>query len=275
MALRRPINTTPIGIRGGLLRGPTSKASIGGTGDAGLFGGSGGTAITTPTLSFGNGTLTRTGGFLDSSGRILGDLEADRDRFTGGFTDFRRARLQEVENARARTTGNLRSQLGRRGILGASFAQDAITRTELEFQQQADKVAAEIDVQEFGFNLENLKVQQATNQAAVASQLTELGLSLDFISGINQAIVQRDQIAASLEIARLNRRSGGGSISGGGGITSFGGGTANFPSGSGVPATFGSGNPSFTTQFDQNFNIASTINPGTPSQGSFSESFLT
>lgn len=105
------------------------KSTIGGD----LFGAVGGNTIATPSFTFDEGTLSRTdSGFLDASRQNLDDLRANRARFGEGFSEFRQARLQEVENARARTVGNLRSQLGRRGILGASFAGDAITRTELD-----------------------------------------------------------------------------------------------------------------------------------------------
>ncbi len=174
-----------------------------------FFGGLDGKVIATPSFTFGEGTLSRTSGeFLNEQRRSLADLRANRARFGEGFTESRRARLQEVENARARTVGNLRSQLGRRGILGASFAGDAITRTELDFQQQKDKVAAEIDVQEFAFNLQNLAQESQIAQANLARELKELELSLDFVSNINNAMVARDRIAAAIEIARFQRRRG-------------------------------------------------------------------
>ena len=239
----------------------TSKSSIGG---GSFFGNIGGPAVTTPGFSFGEGGLTRTDSeFLDESRRTLSDLRANRARFGEGFSEFRRARLQDVENARARTTGNLRSQLGRRGILGASFAQDAITRTELDFQNQADKVAAEIDVQEFEFNLQNLAQESQIAQANLTRELNELGLSLQFVSGINSAIIARDRIAADLQIAAFNRRRAsstrvttlGGRLSGPGGpLGSFQFGS---PTNLAGPATFGSTTPTPIPGFDSNFDISS------------------
>ncbi len=187
--------------------GSIGKSSI--TNAAPFFGGLDGKVIETPSLSFGEGVLSRTDSeFLDASRQNLTNLRANRARFGEGFSEFRQSRLQEVENARARTVGNLRSQLGRRGILGASFAGDAITRTELDFQQQADKVAAEIDVQEFEFNLQNIAQESQIAQANLSRELQELGLSLNFISSINSAMVARDDIAARIEIARFQRGSG-------------------------------------------------------------------
>ena len=189
---------------GGPLRGSLGTGTKASIESSPFFGGIGGKAITTPGFSFGEGGLSRTNTeFLDESRRTLSDLRAGRTGFGGGISEFRRARLQDVENARARTTGNLRSQLGRRGILGASFAQDAITRTELDFQQQADKVAAEIDVQEFEFNLASLAQESGIIQANLTRDLNELGHTLQFVSGINSAIVERDRIAASLTIAAM------------------------------------------------------------------------
>ncbi len=233
-----------------------------------LFGGEGGKALTTPTFSLGEGAFTRTDTeFLNESRRTLGDLRANRAGFGGGFSEFRRGRLQEVENARSRTVGNLRSQLGRRGILGASFAGDAITRTELDFQQQADKVAAEIDVQEFEFNLQSLEQESQIIQANLARELKEFGLAAEFITGINSAIVQRDQIAASITIAAMNRRlasRSGGGVSIGGTSSGPGGPLGSFQFGSpsggfrGSTGTTATSVP-FTTQFDPNFDIGSTF----------------
>ena len=172
-----------------------------------FLGGIGGKAFTTPTFRLGEGGLTRTNAeFLDESRRNLADLRANRARFGGGFTDFRRARLQEVENARARGVGNLRSELGRRGILGASFAQDAITRTELAFQQQADKVAAEIDVQEFEFNLKSLEQESQIAQANLSRELTEFNIAAQFISNLNLFETRRFEAQLELAEAAFNRR---------------------------------------------------------------------
>ncbi len=256
-------------------QGPTAsltgepKSTIGGDP---LFGGIGGKTISTPGFDFSEGVLSRTGGFQDTSKRILGDLETNRGRFSTGFTEFTASRLQDIENARARTVGNLRSQLGRRGILGASFAQDLITRTNIGFAQEADRVRAEAQVAEAQLDLQNLQTQQQANQATVANQLAELGFAGDFISNINQLLVQRDQIAAQLKIAELNRRSGGGSI----GSSSFS--IGNFGRGGSSSGGFqGSTGTTATSRpivgFDPSFNIASTINPNTPDAGGFTEAF--
>ena len=244
----RPLASRALGLV------PGSKSSIG---TSSLFGDTGGQAVTTPTFNLSEGGLTRTGSeFLNESRRNLADLRANRARFGEGFTAFRTARLQDVENARARTTGNLRSQLGRRGILGASFAQDAITRTELDFQNQADKVAAEIDVQEFEFNLQNLAQESQIAQANLTRELTELGLTTQFISGINSAVVAREQIRASIQIAQIQaaaqRRTGGGGVTFGSSFsrTGPGGPLGSFQFGSPTnlagPATFGGGTSPFT-----------------------------
>lgn len=229
-------------LRGAALGGPLTKASIG---DDTLFGDIGGKAFSTPTFNLSEGGLTRTDSeFLNETRRALADLRTNRTRFGGGFTDFRRARLQDVENTRARTVGNLRSQLGRRGILGASFAQDAITRTELEFQQQADKVAAEIDITEFEFNLKSLEQESQIAQTNLARELTEFGITAQFITNLNLFETRRLEAELDLEAAS---KSGGGVRFGssfsrfgpGGPLGSFGGSQTNFAG----PATFGATTP--------------------------------
>lgn len=233
-----------------------TKSSIG---TSSFFGGTDGKVLTTPTFKLGDGGLTRTNTeFLNESRRTLGDLRANRARFGGGFTDFRRARLQEVENARARTVGNLRSQLGRRGILGASFAQDALTRTELDFQQQADKVAAEIDVQEFEFNLKNLEQESQIVQANLSRELTEFNIAAQFISNLNSFETRRFEAELELAAARLRARSGG--ISFGRSFSRFGpggplGSFGSSQSGSGFTGTTATSGS--IVGFDSGFNIKS------------------
>ncbi len=210
---------------GGSLGGVSStKSSIG-------SGSIGGTSINTPSFSFSDNTLSRTDSeFLDITRRNLADLEAQRSRIGGAFSEFTTARLQDVENARARTVGNLRSQLGRRGILGASFAGDAITRTELDFQNQEDKVRAEAQVQEFGLELENLKTQQQASQAALTQELRLLDIGANISSNLLNASLQRQRIAADIAIATLGiaaaaagrRRQSSGGVRLGGTFSRFG-----------------------------------------------------
>ena len=223
------------------------KSSIGTSEFGPLFGGEGGIALTTPTFSFGEGGLTRTNTeFLDESRRTLSDLRANRAGFGGGFRDFRRARLQEVENARSRTVGNLRSQLGRRGILGASFAGDAITRTELDFQQQADKVSAEIDVQEFEFNLKNLEQESQIALANLSRELTEFGIAAQFITNLNSFETRRFEAQLELAAAAFRNRSGNSirnfsRFGPGGPLGSFG--RSGSSTNTAGPATFGATTP--------------------------------
>ncbi|KKK48514.1 hypothetical protein LCGC14_3144340, partial [marine sediment metagenome] len=198
--MARLVNTSAGFISSDLLPGLGGKSSIG----AGLFGDTGSQTIATPSLSFSDGTISRTNTeFLDVSRNVLSNLEAQRSRIGGAFSEFTTARLQDVENARARTTGNLRSQLGRRGILGASFAQDAITRTELDFQNQADKVRAEAQVQEFGLELENLKTQQSAAQSALQQDLQLFEIGAQISGNLLNASLQRQRIQADIMIAQL------------------------------------------------------------------------
>lgn len=221
---------------------PGSKSSIG---TSSLFGDTGGKALTTPTFSLGEGGLSRTNTeFLDASRQSLADLRANRARFGEGFTAFRTARLQAVENARARGVGNLRSQLGRRGILGASFAQDAITRKELDFVREADRVNAEVDVAEFEFNLKSLAQESQIAQANLSRELTEFGMVAQFVTNLNSFETRRLEAQLDLAAAAFRNRTGttsrtriGGSRFGPGGpLGSFGfGSPTNFAG----PATFG------------------------------------
>lgn len=77
--------------------------------------------------------------------KLLGDLRA---KVAPGFSDLRASRLTGLENARRRTIGNLRDNLSRRKIAGSSFANDAVTRANLEFSQEEDRIRAETFLEE-------------------------------------------------------------------------------------------------------------------------------
>ena len=121
--------------------------------------------------------------------RTFGDqanaIKGLRDRVTPGFSDLRKARLGEIENARGAAIGNLRENLSRRRVMGSSFAADALARAELEFAQERDRVQSETFLQELaateallqqefeaGRNEFSTKLGELNLQAELAAQLT-------------------------------------------------------------------------------------------------------
>ncbi len=168
------------------------------------------------------------------------------DRVDGGLDQLAAAHLPRCRPARG--VGNLRSQLGRRGILGASFAQDAITRTELDFVREADRVNAEVDVAEFEFNLKGLEQESQIALANLSRELTEFGIAAQFVTNLNSFEQRRFEAQLELAAAAFRNRTsntsrtriGGTRFGPGGPLGSFGfGSPTNFAG----PATFGATTP--------------------------------
>lgn len=174
---------------GGFLRGSlTGKSSIR---SSNFFGGIGGKAVTTPTFELGEGGLSRTDPTQSNIGRqIESGFTSNLGRIKPGFGQLSEAVKTAFARERGRVVGNLRSQLGRRGILGASFAQDAITRTELDISQREAEALAQVEAEELKLELENLRLQSAFNIENITAELRELALSFDFITNLN-SIEQR------------------------------------------------------------------------------------
>ncbi len=99
-------------------------------------------------------------------------LSALRASVAPGASALRAARLAELENARRQATGDLRDNLARRRVLGSSFAQDSLARTDLAFAQQRDAVVAESFLQE-------LQLTQQLTQAEFEARRGEFQTALD------------------------------------------------------------------------------------------------
>ena len=194
----------------------TSVAGIASAG-ASLFGGGGGITqgakakpfkglITTPGFRFGAGTLVRrpsTQNLIGQARRIGGLLETQREQIRPGFGRLTAAAVQTVRNRGSAAVGNLRESLSRRNILGASFAQDAITRTRLDFAQEEERVRAEAFVAEIGLELQNIQTQFNVNQAQLAEEFRELQLASQFLANVDQKKLKDLSKAASVEQSLL------------------------------------------------------------------------
>ena len=116
-------------------------------------------------------------GFDDLSGEIAG-LRPD---VRPGFGRLTRSRIEGVRNVASRTVGNLREELGRRRVLGSTFASREIASTEAEFGRQEDEIRAESFLQELQLTRELISDQfkaSISGAAAVLDQLNfETGLA--------------------------------------------------------------------------------------------------
>lgn len=119
------------------------------------------------------GTVSRTFGQQAEAIRGL------RERVAPGFSDLRRVRLAESDNAKSAAIGNLRENLARRRILGSSFAADALSRAEREFAQERDRITAETTLQEIAATEALLKQEFETGRQEFSTKLNELNLQAE------------------------------------------------------------------------------------------------
>lgn len=102
-----------------------------------------------------------------------------RDMVRPGMGALTEARLTAIDNSRSRAIGNLRENLARRRVLGSSFAQDALSRTEAEFGEQEAKARAQSFLEEL--EITNQLITQEFDQRRNEFQtfLDEMNLQAD------------------------------------------------------------------------------------------------
>ena len=101
------------------------------------------------------GLISRLSGLFGNQATQVADL---RPGLGAGFTQLRQAlspdalnlsltaRLKQIEDARTRSTGDLRENLSRRRVLGSSFGQDALSRADAEFGRLSEQAVAETEM---------------------------------------------------------------------------------------------------------------------------------
>src|SRR3990167_6624857 len=99
----------------------------------------------------------------------------------------RRQRLAGLEGSRSRAVGDLRENLSQRRVLGSSFAQDALTRANLEFQQEKDKVEAESFLQELELSHMIATEEFEARRGEFQTTIYELNLQADIATKLATA----------------------------------------------------------------------------------------
>lgn len=121
-----------------------------------------------------------------------------RDRVSPGFSALRSSQLNQVEDARNRAIGNLKENLGRRRVLGSSFGQDALSRTEAEFGRQKAAVEADVELQEIGLTDKFIKDEFDLRRGEFTTVLSELNLQGDLAADLAKGATA--QLAANARI---------------------------------------------------------------------------
>jgi len=141
------------------------------------------------------------GAFGDRFPRLLSDVDAIRGQVRPGFSSIRKARIDEVNTARDRAIGSLRSNAARRKILGSQFAVDAEARAELEGGKLRGEAEAQSFLEEVDTNLKLLDFEFGQINTALQRELQELQLSASFSTAVANLLNSNAQTAKSIQLA--------------------------------------------------------------------------
>lgn len=122
--------------------------------------------------------------------RLVGDVastfskQADiignqRDRARLGLSDLRASRLAGLENARQKSVGNLRDNIASRKVSGSSFGQNALTRANLAFQEEGDRIRSESFMQELDLTNKLIEQEFNTRRQGFQTVLDEMNLQAE------------------------------------------------------------------------------------------------
>lgn len=174
--------------------------------------------ITTPAFNFGGGVLTRRNqDFLQGQRNLRGRLQGLQGEVAGlrgqvapGFSKLTRTGVDAIRQRAAESAGNLRANLARRGLLGASFASDAQSRVDQEFMRLEDEFRAQAFRDELAatqqlFEQQASLIDQEQNSliAQAQQELAELGIATSFLQSVNQAAVTQADIAKQIAEEQL------------------------------------------------------------------------
>lgn len=134
--------------------------------------------------------------------RAAGELAGLRGEVRPGFGRLTDARVQAVDNARRRSIGDLREQFARRRLAGSSFAADAQTRADLEFQQAEDRVRAESFLQELDLSVQLIEAETTRRSAAVLKNLEQANFEARVAADLG-GVIQNAMTTAQTALSNL------------------------------------------------------------------------
>lgn len=185
-----------------------------GVGLSKLFGGSTSPGFTPPTMSAGG--LTGSGGGLTASPErqgLVGNIQStfgDQANYlknllpqvAPGVSGLRDAQLGQIENARQASLSNLKDNLARRRVLGSSFGQDAVSRTNAEFGQQKALTAGNSFLQELDLTnqltTQRFAALRSQSQTALDEMNLEAGISSKMASDTTAQLGANARLEATL-----------------------------------------------------------------------------
>lgn len=122
------------------------------------------------------------GGVASTFGQQAGAISDLRSTVTPGFSQARTTALADLDNQRTSALGNLRDNLAQRRILGSSFATDALSRADQDYQQQRQKTIADSFMSELQANQTLIQQQYTAARGQFQTGLDELNLEAGLAS---------------------------------------------------------------------------------------------
>ncbi len=199
-----------IGLAGVALQGASLFGSKGGGGGGGGFKPLN-TKFQTPKFSINVGqgvelvdkdpglTLAR----KQSFGRLIDEVSSARGDVRPGFGRLTEAVVQSIREAADKSRGDLRQQLAQRRVSGASFANDVVTRSDVEFAQAESQLRSQALIAEIGLTSELITQEFGFRRVEIEDEFRELqlvanvGKALLGINAANEQFAQQIAIAAA------------------------------------------------------------------------------
>lgn len=137
---------------------------------------------------------------------LSGEIKGLRPDVKPGFGRLTRSRIEAIRSAGSRAVGNLREELGKRRVLGSSFAQREIASQEAEFGRLEEQARAESFLQELDLTRQLISDQYRASIAGVATVLEQLnfesGIAADLSNSASQQLLSASGAATEAAAAR-------------------------------------------------------------------------
>lgn len=157
--------------------------------------------------------LNSSGGIINRSGEtqsvmdaLLSGMGTDETAYSNllgqiqpGFGRLSQATLQDIENQSRAAVGNLREQLARRRVLGASFANDQLAGLKATYDQMREKALAENFVQEMEMTKQVIAQRTEARNAAVSQAFNQIQFEGDQGQKYAALIMANNQDMAKLQ----------------------------------------------------------------------------
>ena len=159
------------------------------------------------TLRRGDDVSEALGGIQGLSQEQASAFRGLRDRVRPGFGELTRTRIDAIRSAGKRTIGNLREELGKRRVLGSTFATREIASEEARFGQIEEETRAESFLQELELTRQLIGDEFKSALAGIATVLSQLNFESSLAAELssNASALMQANGEASAEISTARR----------------------------------------------------------------------